>query len=76
MKKTATAIQFILHLLIAVLLFLLFLNVHFESDLIEVLIIELGIIGWDIAPYIVRGLVGLAWGASLLLLFSGFSTHT
>jgi hypothetical protein len=70
MKKTATAIQFILHLLIAVLLFLLFLNVHFESDLIEVLIIELGIIGWDIAPYIVRGLVGLAWGASLLLLFS------
>ena len=68
MEKIITAIQYILHLLMAVLFFLLFLNVHFESDLIEVLFVELGIAGWDIAPYLVRGLVGLSWGTSLLLI--------
>ncbi len=69
MKKSTIVFQYILYLIIAVLFFLLFLNVHFESDLIEALFIELGIAGWDIAPYMVRGLVGLAWGASLLLIF-------
>jgi len=69
MKKKATAIQFIIYLLMAVIFFLLFLNIHFDSDLTEVLFVELGIANWDIAPYLVRGLVGVAWGASLLLIF-------
>jgi hypothetical protein len=66
MKNMRKIISYLLLVISAVVWFLLMLNIHFESDLIELLIINTGLIPFDSAPYLVRILVGLGWALSLL----------
>lgn len=61
-------IRWLLCVLTGVILFLFFLYVHYQSDSVELLLIESRLIGWDIAPLIVRGIVGIGWLLALLML--------
>ena len=68
MKIFYSYLQSLLCIIAAVLFFLAFLEVHYKSDLYEILLVETHLPAWDFAPYLTRVLVGLAWGASFMLL--------
>lgn len=61
--------QWLFSVLSALMFFYIFLEIHYESDSIELLLIENKIIGWDSAPYLVRFSVAGAWLIALLCLF-------
>jgi hypothetical protein len=56
----------------AILLFMAFLEIHYLSDLYEILLVEYYFASWNAAPYLIRVLVGLYWAASFLLLFPNY----
>lgn len=60
----------------AILLFMAFLEIHYLSDLYEILLVENHLSSWDAAPYIVRVSVGFFWAASFLLLLPNFFRKT
>jgi hypothetical protein len=67
MKNMRKIISYLLLAIVAVVWFLLMLNIHFESDLIEMFFTEIGVVPFDVAPYVLRILVGLGWATSLLV---------